>query len=224
MGQFQLRSSQKKQFRGRMVKVFCFVLVLAFADLATSQAPKCCVENSDLVSAAIEGNLEKVKNMLRFVDPNSAEIAATKKKTYALHEAASRGYINILKVLIAAGADVDLQTQQSDGDLWDTALHLAVFHGHLSAVKILVASGASLTTGKQQDGRAVEPMDGQLAVHVALGSVVSDKTNQTKWQIFKHLVRNGAPLDFNLYGKSARALSRSLGWVIPHQYYCYYCY
>ena len=37
--------------------------------------------------------------MLRFVDPNSAEIAATKKKTYALHEAASRGYINILKVM-----------------------------------------------------------------------------------------------------------------------------
>ena len=38
-----------------------------------------------------------------------------------------------MQVLIAAGADVDLQTQQSDGDLWDTALHLAVFHGHLSA-------------------------------------------------------------------------------------------
>ena len=38
-----------------------------------------------------------------------------------------------VQVLIAAGADVDLQTQQSDGDLWDTALHLAVFHGHLSA-------------------------------------------------------------------------------------------
>ena len=37
--QFQFRSSQKKQFKGRMVKVFCFVLVLAFADLATSQAP-----------------------------------------------------------------------------------------------------------------------------------------------------------------------------------------
>ena len=39
----------------------------------------------------------------------------------------------VVQVLIAAGADVDLQTQQSDGDLWDTALHLAVFHGHLSA-------------------------------------------------------------------------------------------
>ena len=38
-----------------------------------------------------------------------------------------------MQVLIAAGADVDLQYQRSNGDLWDTALHIAAWHGHLSA-------------------------------------------------------------------------------------------
>ena len=83
------------------------------------------------------------------------------------------------QVLIAAGADVDLQYQLNN-DLWDTALHIAAYHTHLSAgfhiaptslpseiiyvtnisfysnfvsVKLLVASGASLTVTKFRRGR-----------------------------------------------------------------------
>ena len=44
-------------------------------------------------------NLEKVQNMLRFVDPNSVKIMDNKKKTYALHEAAERGYVKIMMVM-----------------------------------------------------------------------------------------------------------------------------
>ena len=83
-------------------------------------------------------------------------------------------------MLIAAGADVDLQYQLNN-DLWDTALHIAAYHTHLSAgfhiaptsvpskmiyvtnisvftstfilVKLLVASGASLTVTKFRMGR-----------------------------------------------------------------------
>jgi len=154
--------------------------------------------------------------MLRFVDPNSAKMIdfgdIVKEKTYPLHEAARRGHIKIMLVLIAAGADVDLQIERRNVDLWDTPLHLAVYHGHLSAVKILVASGASLTIWKHLDGEAVG-----TAVHVALNAVYHDQTNQNKWQIFKYLVRNGAPLDFSLHGQSARDLSADLGWPIPDQ-------
>ena len=56
-----------------------------------------------------------------------------------------------------------------------------------------------------------------LQVHVALYRVKTMVDNQTFWQIFKHLVRNGAPLDFNVGGENARDLSAQLGWVIPEQ-------
>jgi len=170
---------------------------------------ECCVENPDLVYAAIEGNLQKVKNMLRFVDPNSVTFKDNRDTTFALFEAAERGYVEIMKVLIAAGADVDLQVERSNGDLWDTALHIATWRGHLSAVKILVASGASLT---------IQKVTRDTAVEVALNRVYAITDNQTYWQIFKFLVRNGAPLDFNVAGENARVLSGQHGWVIPEQY------
>jgi len=117
-----------------------------------------------------------------------------------------------VQALIAAGADVDIQYQRN-GELWDTALHIAVFHGQISAVKTLVASGASSSIMKHQNGREID-----TPVMVALGRIIYDKTNENKWHIFKHLVRNGAPLDFSLLGQSARDLSAKLGWVIPDQF------
>ena len=57
-----------------------------------------------------------------------------------------------------------------------------------------------------------------LQVEVALYRVHTIEDNQTYWQIFKFLVRNGAPLDFEVGGKTARALSAQQGWVIPEQY------
>jgi len=161
----------------------------------------------------MEGDLEKVQNMLRFVDPNSMKIGTNNEKTFALHEAAKRGHVKIMMVLIAAGADVDLQYQLSNGDLWDTALHIAAWNGHLSAVKILVASGASLTITKYRHGVALE-----TAGQVTLWRVHMNEENQNFWKIFKFLVRNGAPLDFEISGKTARALSEQHGWVIPEQY------
>jgi len=109
-------------------------------------APACCLEDSNLVSAAIEGDLEKVTNMLRFVDPNSAKMTVrhnVKQKTYPLHEAARRGHVKIMMVLIAAGADVDLQIERNNVDLWDTVLHIAVYHGHLSAAGLAIVGEQS---------------------------------------------------------------------------------
>ena len=36
-------------------------------------------------------------------------------------------------MLVAAGADVDLQLQLENGDLWDTPLHIAAWYERLSA-------------------------------------------------------------------------------------------
>ena len=87
--------------------------------------------------------------MLRSVDPNSVKIVNGNEKTYALHEAARIGHAKIMMVmqcllgfpllfyfvqaLIASGADVNLQYQRGNGELWDTPLHIAAWTGHLSA-------------------------------------------------------------------------------------------
>ena len=46
--------------------------------------------------------MKKVKNMLRFVDPNSVKFKDNMEKTFALFEAAERGYIKIMKVILHA--------------------------------------------------------------------------------------------------------------------------
>ena len=107
----------------------------------------------------------------------------------------------------------------------------SVFNPTFVSVKLLVASGASLTVTKFRRGRpkdtavsllifspavhSVLPKSLAFQVQVALYCLNRDKTNSTKWQIFKFLVWNGAPLNFNMNGKSARALSAELGWMIP---------
>ena len=55
----------------------------------------------------------------------------------ALHQAASVGNLELLKLLMSRGADVN--AKNSTGE---TALHLAARFGHLEAAKLLVASGA----------------------------------------------------------------------------------
>ena len=40
--------------------------------------------------------------MLRFVDPNSVKFKDNRAKTFALFEAAERGYVEIMKVMLHA--------------------------------------------------------------------------------------------------------------------------
>ncbi|MFH4974570.1 hypothetical protein AB6A40_001279 [Gnathostoma spinigerum] len=59
---------------------------------------------------------------------------------YAIHVAAAKGYIDVLALLIRAGADVSCK----DRDGW-TPLHAAAHWGERECISLLVESGASLT-------------------------------------------------------------------------------
>lgn len=54
----------------------------------------------------------------------------------ALHEAAERGYVCIINLLVGAGASVNTQTSKGD-----TPLIIATRRGHLPAVEILLKVG-----------------------------------------------------------------------------------
>jgi len=60
----------------------------------------------------------------------------------AFHEAASLGYVEIVKIFLTQGIDVDIKTEKGGF----SALYLSAQRGHLETVKLLLAKGANANT------------------------------------------------------------------------------
>lgn len=118
-------------------------------------------EDNALVAAVKAQDLAVVQLLLdRGIHVNRPRNQGTKGWT-ALHEAASKGNIDIIRALIKAGAVVNSQT----GDYWkSTPLVIAVGTGHIEPVKLLLDTGADINLPGWNDETplfsAVE--DGQL--------------------------------------------------------------
>jgi len=69
----------------------------------------------------------------------------------ALMEAAIMNYEGALRILIAAGTNIDATNRGGN-----TALHLAAFNGHAAICRILVDEGASLTAKDLQGNTALD--------------------------------------------------------------------
>ena len=57
----------------------------------------------------------------------------------ALHLAARKGHVDVIKFLLDQGANIDAETEDHD-----TPLEMAALHGHLDAVQMLVDNGSDL--------------------------------------------------------------------------------
>jgi ankyrin repeat protein len=88
-------------------------------------------QNSDLLSAAANGDEVEVKRLMEKSDHNIQD----KDKRTALHIAAEKGYIPVVKLLLNAGINI----QDSMGQ---TALHLAAQNRHEAVVQLLLKKGA----------------------------------------------------------------------------------
>ena len=102
-----------------------------------------------LHKAAGRGNIIKAKELLE-VAPE-----LTKHKDnggyHALHEAALKGHLDIVKLLIDHGAEVNVRAENGD-----TPLHDASENGHLSVVKLLLERGAD---PKIENADGLTPVD-----------------------------------------------------------------
>ena len=93
-----------------------------------------------------------------------------------LHEASSRGHIDIVDFLLQQKADVNAATflqksRDAQGDSKETPLHLATANGHARVVALLIRAGANIgaITAK-----------GDSALHVSVGTVGAHRVDAAK--------------------------------------------
>lgn len=111
-------------------------IVMALAS-CQKEEKKPVILSQDMVMAIVQGKPAAVKQLL----DNGEEVDAKQNGQTALHFAAMNGKIDIISILIARGAKVDLQDEQGV-----TPLMLAASNGKLEAVQALLAQGAKLET------------------------------------------------------------------------------
>ena len=96
-----------------------------------------------LYQAVRSGSVEMVLLLLPLL---TDEELRTREVSHALLPAAARGYVEILRILISAGADVNYCLRNYDGyscvvDCW-SAYRYAFSNNHLEALRLLLDSGA----------------------------------------------------------------------------------
>jgi ankyrin repeat protein len=95
--------------------------------------------------AAEKGDLEKVKAMLKD-HPNLVVSRIVNFGDTPLHAAAGKGHKDVVELLLAEGADVNVVDQNDQTPLHDTA-----GNGHKDAVELLLAKGADVNAKMHYD-------------------------------------------------------------------------
>lgn len=94
-------------------------------------------ELTSLHLAAASGNVEAVRLLL--APPVGSDPRAARINNFTpLHSAAMQGHAAVCELLLAAGAEVNIQTQPQGY----APLHSAAFAGHIEAIRVLLAHGA----------------------------------------------------------------------------------
>lgn len=107
--------------------------------------------NDDLVNAAIQGNLDKVKMLIK----NGAKINIRDSRgTLPLVGASTTGRLEVVKFLISQGADVNASANLNRNNNINS-LMIASANGHLEVVKVLVENGANVNAKTNDGGTAL---------------------------------------------------------------------
>ena len=99
----------------------------------------------ELLAAATSGDVSKAAELIRRGAPVSARFGGDGDT--ALHRAAAYGHVDLVRLLLQAGAYVN--AVDADGA---TPLLAAAYHGHLAVVKILVEAGANINAQETRHG------------------------------------------------------------------------
>jgi ankyrin repeat protein len=101
-----------------------------------------------MIKAAKKGDVVAVKQLLK-LEPGLQD-ARDKDGSTPLHCASWKGHVEVVKVLLDAGADINAKSQNDH--YGDTALHAAAHGNQKDVVKVLIERGANLNS-KNKIGR-----------------------------------------------------------------------
>ncbi|MDH4241493.1 MAG: ankyrin repeat domain-containing protein [Phycisphaerae bacterium] len=108
-------------------------------------------------TAARQGNLKEVGRQMAW------GVNADKRNFFTrdtlLIEAAANGHLDVVKLIIENGADVNLK-----GEAWYGPLHAAAAKGHIEVVKILLENGADVKIFHQNKPLNYAAMNGHIEV------------------------------------------------------------
>ena len=150
-------------------------------DTAFKEATMQALDN--LIQAACSGDVEHVRRLLQ-ADPAQVHTRDPYLQSTPLHYAAHRGYLEIVQLLLTAGADVMAREGSSD----TVPLHWAAEGGHLEVARLLVDQGADVNA---IDGwHNVSP----LGWAVAIGSGQC-RREAARREVADFLLAKGAQLD-----------------------------
>ena len=105
----------------------------------------------DVVDYLVNYRKAKLRIKYRFKDVKTGEVKVLEKES-PLHRACEKGHVQVCRILIAAGANVNLSI--NDGGLLfdDTPLHRAAQNGHVGVMTLLVQQGGALLNPGDADG------------------------------------------------------------------------
>ncbi|KAI9101168.1 ankyrin repeat-containing domain protein [Phlyctochytrium arcticum] len=115
------------------------------------------VQSQKLQQAAAEGNDSIITSMLHFEEPD-VNFADDRGRT-SLHFACAGGHFNVLKQLIAAGANVHATDVKGN-----TPLHLAVLSNQLDCVLLLLQANAKVNAQDSSQRTALQLVQSRLRI------------------------------------------------------------
>jgi ankyrin repeat protein len=125
-------------------------------------------KEANVHDACEEGDLEVVREL---ITTSPSEIWKTDEICYfsALHVAANHGHLEIVKLLLDAGADINRKSKSGE-----TPLHLAVTKNHIDVVKCLLVRGAdySITNFHKRGTYTIRHTPRDVAVEEHLPEIV----------------------------------------------------
>ncbi|CRG84938.1 hypothetical protein PISL3812_02106 [Talaromyces islandicus] len=103
-------------------------------------------------NASVSGDIKTIQEALdtREININARPKWNDWEGETALHRAAANGHLEIVKLLLSHGAEVDRRDDSPVGP--KSAIHIAAHNGHVSVVQELIQNGADVTTRGEMEG------------------------------------------------------------------------
>ena len=180
-----------------------------FSQKAITTSASGAIFENELVRSCEQGNSLQVKSLAVLgVDLHAQFKQGPYSGFTAIHVAAAHGHVDVAKILLSCGADIEAETASKGR----RPLHLAARNGHVSMAKLLIREGAQVDSkachGTQpihdaswsdsveildalmEAGAAIDCLDrfGHQPLHLAV--VTPNHSN-----IIMHLIRKGADIE-----------------------------